>query len=154
MTSPKDFRRQLDDVLSRRDPEALRAFLVASGQWQEDNTPKDLQAAMWMMIAGSPALARFHDEADAWLRSHGHETEAQAILGRRGGPGIGPPRERPQGQARPRGYQPKPNRGGGHAPGDLPRTGLGGPHGGRQRQNGQRPQPPGGGKRPDDRPLR
>jgi hypothetical protein len=134
MTSPKDFRRQLDDVLSQRDPEALRAFLLASGQWQEDNTPKDLAAAMWMMIAGSPALVRLHDEADAWLRSHGHEAEAQAILGRRGGAGTPPSGSRPSG-GRPGGSGPRSARPQGQRQGPGPR------HGGQHPHNGRRPAP-------------
>jgi hypothetical protein len=84
----REFRRRLDEVLSRRDPQALRTFLIAAGQWQEDNTPADLEGAMWMMIAASPALRALHGEAERWLLSHGHEAEARAILGNRP-PGAG-----------------------------------------------------------------
>lgn len=76
------FRQRLDAILRQRDPAALRAFLVAEGQWQPEQQADD-EAAMWMMIAGSPTLAEMHSEAERWLASHGHEAEAQAILGRR-----------------------------------------------------------------------
>lgn len=81
------FRGRLDAVLRQRDSEALRVFLVAEGQWQPDTTT-DAEAAMWMMIAASRALVGMHGEAERWLMSHGHEMEAQAILGKpsRSGP--------------------------------------------------------------------
>ena len=75
----KAFRARLDDVLRRKDPTALRAFLVAEGQWQAD-AATDTEAAMWMMIATSPALRSLHDEAERWLLTHGHEAEAAAIF--------------------------------------------------------------------------
>ena len=75
-----DFRRRLDDVLRRRDPIALRAFLIAEGQWTAE-TATDPESAMWMMIATSPALASLRDDARHWLLTHGHEAEAQAIFG-------------------------------------------------------------------------
>lgn len=75
------FRRRLDEVLRVRDPEALTAFLVAEGQWDEGSA-HDAEAAMWMMIAASPALKGSHGEAEHWLLTHGHEAEARAILGR------------------------------------------------------------------------
>lgn len=75
------FRQRLDAVLRQRDPAALRAFLIAEGQWQPDQQTDD-EAAMWMMIAASPTLAGMHAEARRWLASHGHEAEARAILGR------------------------------------------------------------------------
>jgi hypothetical protein len=76
------FRRQLDATLRQRDPEALRQFLLASGQWQENTTPADVPAAMWMMILASPALSDLHPEAHSWLRSHGHTQEADLLAGR------------------------------------------------------------------------
>lgn len=82
------FRGRLDAVLRQRDPAALRAFLVAEGQWQPDATT-DAEAAMWMMIAASRALVGMHGEAERWLMSHGHEMEAQAILGKPSGAGAG-----------------------------------------------------------------
>lgn len=80
--SPPDyqaFRRRLDDVLRQRNPEVLRAFLIAEGQWTEA-TATDPESAMWMMIATSPALTNQRDEARQWLLTHGHEAEAQAIF--------------------------------------------------------------------------
>lgn len=117
----REFRRQLDDVLRQRNSAALRDFLISAGQWDEDNTPADIDRAMWMMIAGSAALTDLHDEARRWLVDHGFMQEAQAILGRasgrgasqrpRGGAGSRPtsgqragPR---QGPPRPRGNQPR-----------------------------------------------
>lgn len=79
------FRHRLDDVLRQRNPAALRAFLIAEGQWTEE-TATDPEAAMWMMIATSPALASQRDEARQWLMTHGHEAEAQAIFGARRSP--------------------------------------------------------------------
>jgi hypothetical protein len=80
------FRRRLDDVLRQRNPAALRAFLIAEGQWTEA-TATDPESAMWMMIATSPALANLRDESQRWLMSHGHEAEAQAIFGAKRSPG-------------------------------------------------------------------
>lgn len=77
------FRRQLDATLRQRDPEKLRAFLLAAGQWQEDAVPVDAPAAMWMMILASPALTDLHAEAQSWLRSNGHAEEADLLAGRK-----------------------------------------------------------------------
>ena len=77
------FRRQLDATLRQRDPVALRAFLLASGQWQEDTIPSDVPMAMWMMILASPALADLHAEAQAWLRANGRTQEAELLDGRK-----------------------------------------------------------------------
>jgi hypothetical protein len=88
-TDYKAFRQRLDATLRQKDPAALRAFLVAEGQWQPDAT-NDAEAAMWMMIAASSALADLHDEAQRWLLSNGHEAEANAIFGRRAGAGGAP----------------------------------------------------------------
>lgn len=79
----KKFRSQLDAVLRQRDPARLRQFLIEQGQWTEEQQT-DTEAALWMMIATSPALADMHAEAERWLLSHGHEAEAQAIFARRG----------------------------------------------------------------------
>jgi hypothetical protein len=79
---PKMFRNELDAVLRRRNSAALRDFLVERGQWATDTTT-DPETAMWMMVAGSPALSDLHEEAAAWLRAHGHAAEAEAILGGR-----------------------------------------------------------------------
>ncbi len=80
------FRRRLDDVLRQRDPASLRAFLIDEGQWTPE-TATDPEAAMWMMIATSPALANLRDEARQWLIAHGHATEAEAIFGAKRSPG-------------------------------------------------------------------
>lgn len=99
-SSYPEFRRKLDAVLRQRDPQALRAFLVAEGQW-DASTATNPERAMWMMIATSPALAALHDEATRWLAAHGYAEEARA-LGRKqgGGPGGqrggGSPRGAPQ----------------------------------------------------------
>ena len=74
------FRARLDAVLREKSPARLRDFLVAEGQWPE-HTTTDIEAALWMMIATSPALSDQHAEAKRWLLSHGHETEAGAIFG-------------------------------------------------------------------------
>ena len=105
----ESFRQRLNAVLRRRNPAELRAFLIAEGQW-EPEARTDEEAAMWMMIAASPVLADLHAEAEHWLMAHGHEHEAQAILGRSrgrgkpaGGRAAGTPAGAPQGQtARPR----------------------------------------------------
>jgi hypothetical protein len=76
------FRTRLDSILREKNPTRLRDFLVAEGQWPEDATTNN-EAALWMMIATSPALADQHDEARRWLLSHGHETEVKAIFGER-----------------------------------------------------------------------
>ncbi len=86
-----EFRRRLDDVLRQRDPTALRTFLIAEGQWTPE-TATDPEAAMWMMIATSPALANLRDEARQWLMAHGHAGEAQAIFGAKHSPGKPPHR--------------------------------------------------------------
>jgi hypothetical protein len=87
------FRSQLDTVLRQRDPARLRQFLIEQGQWTEEQQT-DTEAALWMMIATSPALADMHGEAERWLLAHGHEAEAQAIFPRRGK--GGPTQSRPQ----------------------------------------------------------
>lgn len=120
-----DFRRRLDSVLRQRDPAALRVFLIAEGQWGEETTT-DPEAAMWMMIATSPALASDHADARQWLMTHGHEAEAQAIFGARRSGGKPPasgnqPRHRGAGgggggKPRPRGGAPKPGKHDGKRP--------------------------------------
>ena len=81
MPSPYDeFRARLDAVLRRRDPSALRAFLVAEGQWDADATT-DPERALWLMIATSPALGDLHAQAFQWLSDHGYREEVRALLG-------------------------------------------------------------------------
>jgi hypothetical protein len=117
------FRQRLDAVLRLKDPAALRAFLVAEGQWEAE-AQTDVERALWMMIATSPALAALHGEAREWLLAHGHAEEANALFGGRGRPGTGKrgPQNTPRssGQGRhggasgPRGPQrrgPRPNEG-------------------------------------------
>jgi hypothetical protein len=75
------FREQLDAVLRTRDVQQVRNFLIAEEQWSEE-LPADPEFAMWMMIAGSQTLRVLHEQARRWLVSHGHEAEAEAVLGR------------------------------------------------------------------------
>lgn len=79
MPSP-DFRSQLDSILRNKNPEAVRQFLVAQGQWPENVA--DVERAMWLMIVGSPALRELHHEAYDWLISHGSQAEAEMLLER------------------------------------------------------------------------
>jgi len=97
------FRQRLDAVLRQQDPAALRAFLVAQGQWEPDaNT--DAERAMWLMIATSPALADLRDAAREWLLAHGCTAEVSAIFG---GKRAAPPGQRSSGRsARPPGRHP------------------------------------------------
>ncbi|HEV2238610.1 MAG TPA: hypothetical protein VGR57_18275 [Ktedonobacterales bacterium] len=106
-----EFRAKLDDVLRQRDPAALRAFLVAEGQWDADATT-DPERALWLMIATSPALRELHAAAFQWLTDHGYTTEVNALRGRatpapdksHGARKSGPPRKGPNGRApKPRG---------------------------------------------------
>jgi len=73
-----EFRRQLDTLLHTKDPQAVRQFLISQGQWSED-AQIDVERAMWMMIAGSPALQELHSEAHTWLISHGYEADASVL---------------------------------------------------------------------------
>jgi hypothetical protein len=81
MTEPASFRQRLDAVLRTMDVRQVRDFLIAENQWSEE-VPADPEAAMWMMIAGAATLRDLHGRARAWLMQHGHEGEAQAILGK------------------------------------------------------------------------
>ena len=83
-TNYTDFRRALDNVLSTRDPQMLRAFLIEHGQWEPDTT-QNAEDYMWMMIAGSTALVSLHPQADAWLQAHGRAEEGEEIASRRKG---------------------------------------------------------------------
>lgn len=122
------FRHRLDDVLRQRNPAALRAFLIAEGQWTEA-TATDPESAMWMMIATSPALANLRDESQSWLMSHGHEAEAQAIFGAKRSPG------KPAGKPQPRGGQSRAHAPKDHAPKDHApsNTGASNARGGKKR---------------------
>lgn len=81
MTEYASFRQRLDAALSTLDVQQVQEFLIAEEQWDED-TPADPEFAMWMMIAGSPTLQRLHEQARAWLVTHGHEQEAAMVLGK------------------------------------------------------------------------
>jgi hypothetical protein len=80
MTNYRNFRERLDVVLRTLDVQQVREFLVAEGQWEED-APADANFAMYMMIASSQTLKDLHPQAHAWLMSHGHSSEAQAVYG-------------------------------------------------------------------------
>jgi hypothetical protein len=81
MTGYTNFRQRLDAVLRTLDVQQVSKFLIAESQWDE-GTPANPEYAMWMMIAGSPALRDLHEQARQWLVSHGHEDEANAVLRR------------------------------------------------------------------------
>jgi hypothetical protein len=81
MADYANFRQRLDAVLRTLDVKQVQNFLVAEKQWQPGQ-PVDPEYAMWMMIAGSPALRDLHDHARQWLVTHGHEAEADALLRR------------------------------------------------------------------------
>jgi hypothetical protein len=80
-TPYQEFRAKLDAVLRQRDPAALRAFLVAEGQWDADATT-DPERALWLMVATSPALSEMKAEALRWLTDHGYTAEVNALRGR------------------------------------------------------------------------
>ncbi len=75
------FRQQLDAALRTLDFKKVQSFLIGQDQWSED-VPADPEYAMWMMIAASPTLQDLHAKAREWLVSHGHATDALAVLGR------------------------------------------------------------------------
>ena len=81
MADYTSFRQRLDAVLRTLDVKQVQGFLIAERQWSPD-TPVDPEFAMWMMIAGSPTLRDLHEQARKWLVSHGHQADADAVLGR------------------------------------------------------------------------
>ena len=95
MTEYASFRQRLDAVLRTQDVKQVRQFLIAERQWSAGQ-PADPEFAMWMMIAGSPALQDLHGKAREWLMSHGHEDEARALLerGKKQGSGKKKPSQR------------------------------------------------------------
>ena len=96
-----EFRAQLDSVLRSKNPEAVRQFLIEQGQWDETST-NDVAHAMWMMIAGSPALQPLHAEAQDWLMQHGYQAEAEMLSDRSKAPQKSSAKPgRSKGQARP-----------------------------------------------------
>jgi len=86
MADYASFRERLDAVLRTLDLKQIQDFLIAEGQWSPGK-PADPEFAMWMMIAGSPTLRDLHGQARQWLVSHGHEADADAVLGRSNRPG-------------------------------------------------------------------
>src|SRR5260370_38310218 len=80
MADYASFRQRLDAVLRTLDVKQVQAFLIAEGQWSP-GTPADPEFAMRMMIAGRPTLRDLHEQARKWLVSHGHQADAQAVLG-------------------------------------------------------------------------
>ena len=97
MTDYANFRQRLDAVLRTRDVKQVSAFLIAENQWDE-GTPADPEFAMWMMIAGSKTMRDLHEQARQWLVSHGHEEEANAVLGRGKGTGSNDTKKHQQAQ--------------------------------------------------------
>jgi hypothetical protein len=81
MTDHVSFRQRLDAVLRTLDVKQVQDFLIAEKQWSAD-TPENPEFAMWLMVAGSPTLKDLHGRAREWLVAHGHQEEADAILGR------------------------------------------------------------------------
>lgn len=81
MTEHTNFRQRLDAVLRTLNVKQVQDFLIAEKQWQPGQ-PADPTYAMWMMIAGSPTLRDLHEQARKWLVSHGHQADAEAVLGR------------------------------------------------------------------------
>src|SRR5712691_7530179 len=81
MADYANFRQRLDAVLRTLDVKQVSDFLIAEKQWQAGQ-PADPTYAMWMMIAGSQTLRDLHEQARKWLVSHGHEAEADAVLGK------------------------------------------------------------------------
>ncbi len=109
-----EFRNQLDNVLRTKDPETVRQFLIEQGQWDEGSA-HDVEHAMWMMIAGSPALQNLHAEAQNWLMQHGYQAEAEMLLERKKASSkASSAAPRPKGKPRPgqprASGQPQPNR--------------------------------------------
>jgi hypothetical protein len=81
MTDHVSFRQRLDAVLRTLDVKQVQDFLIVENQWSVD-TPENPELAMWLMVAGSPTLKDLHGRAREWLVAHGHQEEADAILGR------------------------------------------------------------------------
>ncbi|MBV9713483.1 MAG: hypothetical protein JO011_21470 [Ktedonobacteraceae bacterium] len=82
MTEYTNFRQRLDTVLRTMNVQQVQQFLIEEKQWNANALPLDPEFSMYMMIAGSSALRNLHEQARSWLVSHGHEAEAQAVLGK------------------------------------------------------------------------
>jgi hypothetical protein len=91
------FRQRLDEVLRTLDVKQVSDFLIAEKQWQPGQ-PADPTYAMWMMIVGSPTMRDLHEQAHQWLIAHGHEDEANAVLGRERSAGGGKAKKHQQHQ--------------------------------------------------------
>jgi uncharacterized membrane protein YgcG len=96
MTQYANFRQRLDAVLRTLDVQHVQKFLIDEKQWNATALPADPEFSMYMMIAGSATLRDLHERARVWLVAHGHEDDAQAVLGKkldtgggRGGTGKG-----------------------------------------------------------------
>src|SRR5260370_38608165 len=83
-----NFPQRQDAVIRTLHEKKVNDFIIAEKQW-EAGAPADSEFAMWMMIAGSPTLRDLHEQARRWLVSHGHEVDAEAVLGRGKEPGSG-----------------------------------------------------------------
>lgn len=79
MTEYANFRQRLDAVLRTLDIKQVSDFLIAEKQWSS-GAPADPEAAMWIMIVGSPTLRDLHEHAYEWLVSHGHEEDAKRFV--------------------------------------------------------------------------
>lgn len=95
MTDTASFRERLAETLRLKDPKALTAYLIESGQWTAETVPADVEAMMWVMILGNSALGDLHDEAERWLSAHGRGADAAVLRqpgakGRGGKPGSRP----------------------------------------------------------------
>src|SRR5438552_5511238 len=82
MTQYANFRQRLDAVLRTLDVQQVQKFLIEEKQWNADALPADPEFSMYMMIAGSATLRDLHARARAWLVSHGHTDDAEAVLGK------------------------------------------------------------------------
>lgn len=98
MTDSTNFRQRLDAALRTLDVKQVQSFLITQNQWSED-VPEDAEFAMWIMVAGRPTLRDLHERARDWLMTHGHQEEAEALLGRGGKSGGKSPQQRTQGKA-------------------------------------------------------
>jgi hypothetical protein len=75
-----DYFGALGDAIRKRDPEALRTFLLAQAQRFGDASqaaeitarkPEDMAALMHQMTLARPDLAPLHGESRAWLTERG-----------------------------------------------------------------------------------
>ena len=98
--SDQEYAAQLGAVLSRRDPQALRGFLIENARRfgdpaQEAELLQQSGAALAMMmhrmIVSRPDLAAMHAESQRWLQEHGFDApRRQGKLRRAPGPSSHP----------------------------------------------------------------